>query len=463
MKGKIVLLLLVTLFCVHDMWAQSSSKSSLDSLVDYVNCQYVQAYINNDIIGKDTNRLDIKGYLTNIKGILESARIDAPIPYDSLAKKLKDNKWPTPLNKIATIINGRKQLLEIENSDSILVKVFQIVGFANIEPNIAKVLLPTQKKILIEIQPYFFPQAFPTLSPAQKKPSTNNPPQQENIGCSNILWTISIGIGLILGMILAFVVILVFIKRRGFRRWLLAMNRKIQAKTSIKKRNRNDVKLEDKTPIKVENENKEKKIIKTPEELDALQKRMQSKSMVEQLQENQKYTGGAPTAPDIQTPVQQQSSPEICDSPTREKTQETTPKLDDNPDPEHRNSVNQESKNIPSRNTDNAEPTEQPSANSPHKEYKYLKYAMKGRFDRPYSSPEGCIFRYTESKGNREFEFIDNDANARKALANLNATFDDVCEFENDYEGARRITTKTRGILDRDLTVIKKAIISFDP
>ncbi|MDR0989371.1 MAG: hypothetical protein LBM06_07935, partial [Prevotellaceae bacterium] len=171
-------------------------------------------------------------------------------------------------------------------------------------------------------------------------------------------------------------------------------------------------------------ENQNSRIITSQAEVEALQKRIQPKSMMEQLRERQ-IMGEIPSSSNTQPQVQQQVSSrysEMPDSWTREKTQETS-----------------------------------------HKEYKYLKYVIRGRFDQSYDSPEGCIFRYIESNGNREFEFIENDANTKKALANINVTFDDVCEFENDYEGARRITTVTRGILNSKLEVIKKAIIHFDP
>ena len=88
--------------------------------------------------------------------------------------------------------------------------------------------------------------------------------------------------------------------------------------------------------------------------------------------------------------------------------------------------------------------------------YRFLQEANEGKFLRLFENPEKCFFRTWEENGVRKFEFC---GNVPKALANINAIFDDVCEIEGKRSGASEIENVSAGILDPELRIISKARI----
>ena len=88
--------------------------------------------------------------------------------------------------------------------------------------------------------------------------------------------------------------------------------------------------------------------------------------------------------------------------------------------------------------------------------YQYLQEAIDGKFIRLLSSSEKCYFRTWEEEGVRKYEFCGNVA---KAIANINAIFDDVCEIEGKRSGATDIENVCAGTLDSELRIISKAKI----
>ena len=90
--------------------------------------------------------------------------------------------------------------------------------------------------------------------------------------------------------------------------------------------------------------------------------------------------------------------------------------------------------------------------------YEYLEAANAGQFRKLLPSDEKCFFRTWEENGKRKFEF---HGNIEKALANINAIFDDVCEIEGKQNGASNITNVEPGILDSKLKVEKLAKIKL--
>lgn len=97
-----------------------------------------------------------------------------------------------------------------------------------------------------------------------------------------------------------------------------------------------------------------------------------------------------------------------------------------------------------------------PVINTP--KYQYLETANGGQFRKLLPSDEKCFFKTWEDNGIRRFEF---HKNVDKALANLNAVFDDVCEIEGKQNGATQIINVEPGILNGQLKVEKKAIIKL--
>lgn len=88
--------------------------------------------------------------------------------------------------------------------------------------------------------------------------------------------------------------------------------------------------------------------------------------------------------------------------------------------------------------------------------YQYLQEANNRKFMRLLSSPEKCYFRTWEEGGVRKYEFCGNVA---KAIANINAIFDDVCEIEGKRSGATDIENVSAGTLDSELRITSKAKI----
>lgn len=102
---------------------------------------------------------------------------------------------------------------------------------------------------------------------------------------------------------------------------------------------------------------------------------------------------------------------------------------------------------------ENKEPTIAPH---PQASYQYLQEASGGRFMRLLSSPEKCYFRTWEEGCVRKYEFC---GNVPKALANINAIFDDACDIEGKRGGATDIDNVCPGTLDSELRITSKAKI----
>lgn len=90
--------------------------------------------------------------------------------------------------------------------------------------------------------------------------------------------------------------------------------------------------------------------------------------------------------------------------------------------------------------------------------YEYLEAANSGQFRKLLPSDEKCFFRTWEENGIRRYEF---HGNVDKALANINAIFDETCEIEGKQNGATNIINVEPGILDSKLKVETKAKIKM--
>ena len=96
------------------------------------------------------------------------------------------------------------------------------------------------------------------------------------------------------------------------------------------------------------------------------------------------------------------------------------------------------------------------TTNNDKVQYQYLQEANDGKFMRLLSTPDKCYFRTWEENGVRKYEFC---GNVVKALANINAIFDDVCEIEGKRGGATDIENVSAGTLDSELRITSKAKI----
>lgn len=107
-------------------------------------------------------------------------------------------------------------------------------------------------------------------------------------------------------------------------------------------------------------------------------------------------------------------------------------------------------------NLKNEEP--EPVPISIPRKYEFLEAANGGQFRKLLPSEEKCFFRTWEENGVRKFEF---HGNVEKALANINAIFDDVCEIEGKQNGATQIINLDPGILTYQLKVDTPAKIKL--
>jgi hypothetical protein len=90
--------------------------------------------------------------------------------------------------------------------------------------------------------------------------------------------------------------------------------------------------------------------------------------------------------------------------------------------------------------------------------YTYLISSGKGRFTQSFRGPDKCFFRMWKDDSVIKFEF---SGNIDKALANLNAVFDDTCYLQGSQMNARDIVNITPGELDEKLNIKKKAVIKL--
>lgn len=90
--------------------------------------------------------------------------------------------------------------------------------------------------------------------------------------------------------------------------------------------------------------------------------------------------------------------------------------------------------------------------------FEYLEAANGGQFRKLLPTDEKSFFRTWEENGIRKFEF---HGSVEKALANINAIFDDVCEIEGKQSGATQIINVEPGVLSNQLIVETKAKIKL--
>ena len=90
--------------------------------------------------------------------------------------------------------------------------------------------------------------------------------------------------------------------------------------------------------------------------------------------------------------------------------------------------------------------------------YEYLGAANGGQFLKLLLSDEKSFFMTWIENGVRKFEF---HGNTEKALANINAIFDDVCEIEGKQNGATQIINVEPGVLNSHLKVEQRAKIKL--
>lgn len=120
--------LVLFLFLINGVaFATPSNQESWNGLVDYVNCRYVKAYI--DDYAKSHQGEDVRLYKENVKRRLEEVGnlgvennvftlTGKPLQYEELSQLLIANKWSGVNEKLASVIEKRKK--DVANFDKLI-------------------------------------------------------------------------------------------------------------------------------------------------------------------------------------------------------------------------------------------------------------------------------------------------------------------------------------------------------
>jgi hypothetical protein len=145
MKRKSLLFIIVSiLYSTIVLCQQKIDKATFEKLVDYANSQYVQAFIDNNDIGKDYYE---DTYLKKIKPQLATANLDtfeSIISYDKLIKLLDNNQ---PASELAARINDRKLNYSDFQDNISLISSLSTTGWKNV--NLTKTATDIQNDILL--------------------------------------------------------------------------------------------------------------------------------------------------------------------------------------------------------------------------------------------------------------------------------------------------------------------------
>lgn len=129
--NRIVSIILLALFYFQGVAYATPSEEEQkqwELLVDYVNCMYVKAYIE-DRVSKNPNSQDTRLYEENIRPFLDRVDVSAEnqrvsisgvLSHEKLSDLLINNQWKTTNDKLAAVINQRKVSVHLFNFDSLI-------------------------------------------------------------------------------------------------------------------------------------------------------------------------------------------------------------------------------------------------------------------------------------------------------------------------------------------------------
>ena len=131
------------MFCSAQNIDTAKFSNDWDNLVDYVNGQYVKAYIES-LENSKGYQSDYQIYVKNIKPFIENHSIDNPLTYDSLSLLLNENGWSKTEDVIVEVIKNRKDFEERT--------IYGLLDIACLPEKIVNVLTDKKEELKIEIE-----------------------------------------------------------------------------------------------------------------------------------------------------------------------------------------------------------------------------------------------------------------------------------------------------------------------
>ena len=112
---KIFFIASILFLCGFSCVAQTINQNEFDKIIDYVNCRYAKAYIENT----NASQSDKEAYNSKIKSKLDNCSFDNHLSYDDLYKILKNNSWgQTADNLVKARIENKKFVDVSSKTDS---------------------------------------------------------------------------------------------------------------------------------------------------------------------------------------------------------------------------------------------------------------------------------------------------------------------------------------------------------
>jgi len=112
---KVFFIVSVIFLCGFSIAAQTINQNEFDKIIDYVNCRYAKAYIENT----KANQSDKDAYNSKIKSKLDNCSFDNHLSYDDLYKILKNNSWGQTADNLIKVRKESKKFADISSKTNL--------------------------------------------------------------------------------------------------------------------------------------------------------------------------------------------------------------------------------------------------------------------------------------------------------------------------------------------------------
>ncbi|MGI6409831.1 MAG: hypothetical protein ACOX0V_01145 [Bacteroidales bacterium] len=112
---KIFFIASILFLCGFSCVAQTINQNEFEKIVDYVNCRYAKAYIENT----NASQSDKEAYNNKIKAHLENNSFDSHLSYTDLYNLLKNNSWGQTANNLIKVRKESKKFADISSKTNL--------------------------------------------------------------------------------------------------------------------------------------------------------------------------------------------------------------------------------------------------------------------------------------------------------------------------------------------------------
>lgn len=112
---KIFFIASILFLCGFSCVAQTINQNEFEKIVDYVNCRYAKAYIENT----NASQSDKEAYNSKIKSKLDNCSFDNHLSYDDLYKILKNNSWGQTADNLIKVRKESKKFADISSKTNL--------------------------------------------------------------------------------------------------------------------------------------------------------------------------------------------------------------------------------------------------------------------------------------------------------------------------------------------------------